>query len=218
MNRVATLIAAGFLICAAAWAQSASPGAAGKPGAAPALPRDSHDGITILADAYSDPSRAKEKFGKASPVNAGILPLEVFLRNDSDHAVRINLSTIQLEIHFQDGGRQDINWLRPAEAAYLIAHPAGPSNPRSPRMPVPSFPGSGGDKKSAKVEEILRPLALDGDIVPPMSTLHGFLYFDLSNDMSLARDAVLYVPDAAAIPGNKTLIFFEVPLGKPAEK
>lgn len=218
MIRIVTLAAAGLLLCASASAQATAPGGAPKPGTAAALAHDSHDGITVLADPYTDPSRAKEKFGKASPVNAGILPLEVFLKNDSDHAVRINLNTIQLEIHFQDGGRQDVNWLRPAEAAYLIAHPAGPSGPRASRLPVPSFPGSGGDKKSAKVEEVLRPLALDGDIVPPMATIHGFLYFDLSNDMSLARDAVLYVPDAAVIPGEKTLIFFEVPLGKPAEK
>jgi hypothetical protein len=47
-----------------------------------------------------------------------------------------------------------------------------------------------------------------------MATIHGFLYFDLSRDMSLAGASVLYVPDAVVIPGNKPLMFFEVPLAK----
>jgi hypothetical protein len=32
--------------------------------------------------------------------------------------------------------------------------------------------------------------------------------------MSLAGASVLYVPDAVVIPGNKPLMFFEVPLAK----
>ncbi len=67
------------------------------------------------------------------------------------------------------------------------------------------------------MEDILSPLALDGDIVAPMATVHGFLFFDLDRDMSLANTSILYVPDAAVIPGNKPLMFFEVPLAKPPQ-
>ena len=102
--------------------------------------------------------------------------------------------------------------MRPSDAAYKIAHPQGPSGPKNSRIPSLSLPG--GDKKSAKIEDILQPLALDADVVPPMATIHGFLYFDLSRDISLAGASVLYVPDAAVIPGNKPLMFFEVPLAK----
>jgi hypothetical protein len=168
--------------------------------------------MTILADAYDDGGRAKEKFGKADPIPAGILPVEIFLRNESDHPIRIDLNTIQLEVHFRNGQHQDIDSLKPSDAAYLIAHPQGPSGPKDPRIPHVSLPG--GDKKSAKIEDILQPLALDADVVPPMATIHGFLYFDLSRNMSLAGASVLYVPDAVVIPGNKPLMFFEVPLAK----
>ncbi len=167
-----------------------------------------------MADPYTDRARAKEKFGKANPVDVGILPVEVFLRNDSDRPIRVNLSTIQLEVHFQNGGRQDIGSLSPADAAYLIAHPQGPSGPKTSRLPGINLPG--GDKKSAQMESILSPLALDGDIIAPMATVHGFLYFDLDRDMSLADTSILYIPDAAVIPGNKPLMFFEVPLAKPS--
>jgi hypothetical protein len=40
----------------------------------------------------------------------------------------------------------------------------------------------------------------------------------VNHDPSLASTSVLYVPDVVVIPAKKTLMFFEVPLGKPAEK
>ncbi|MGB8523279.1 MAG: hypothetical protein WCD43_09945 [Candidatus Acidiferrales bacterium] len=214
MIRASALAAAAFIVCASSFAQSSgvkpTPNAA--PEFSPAIARDTHEGMTILADAYDEPARAKDKFGKADPIQAGILPVEVFLRNESDHPIRIDLNTIQLEVHFRNGDHQDIDSLRPYDAAYKIAHPQGPSGPKNSRIPSLSLPG--GDKKSAKIEDILRPLALDADVVPPKATIHGFLYFDLSRDMSLAAASVLYVPDAAVIPGNKPLMFFEVPLAK----
>jgi len=217
MTRSSCLALAGILMCAGAFAQSPAtkpaPSAASAAAPAPPLAHDTHEGMTVMADAYSDRARAKEKFGKANPVEVGILPVEVFLRNESDHPIRVNLNTIQLEIHFQNGGRQDVGCLTPSDASYLIAHPKGPTGPKTSRLP--GIPLPGGDKKAAQIEAILSPLSLDGDVVAPAATVHGFLYFDLDRDMSLAETSVLYVPDAAVIPGNKPLMFFEVPLAKP---
>ena len=214
MIRASALVLACLVMCASGFAQSPGVKPSQKASAqpAPSLAHDTHEGMTILADAYDDGARAKEKFGKADPIPAGILPVEIFLRNESGHPIRIDLNTIQLEVHFRNGQHQDIDSLKPSDAAYLIAHPQGPSGPKNGRIPHVSLPG--GDKKSAKIEDILQPLALDADVVPPMATIHGFLYFDLSRDMSLAGAAVLYVPDAVVIPGNKPLMFFEVPLAK----
>jgi hypothetical protein len=61
--------------------------------------------------------------------------------------------------------------------------------------------------------EVLKPLALDADVVPPMGVIHGFLFFDLDRDMSLASSASLYVPDVSIAPSQKVLMFFQVPLG-----
>jgi hypothetical protein len=214
MTRGSPLAVAALLLCASGFAQSPgvkpAPNTSAQP--SPSIAHDTHEGMTILADAYDEPARAKEKFGKADPIQVGILPVEVFLRNESDHPIRIDLNTIRLEVHFRNGEHQDIDSLKPSDAAYLIAHPKGPSGPKTSRIPSLSLPG--GDKKSAKIEDILRPLALDADVIPPMATIHGFLYFDLSRDMSLAGTSVLYVPDAVVIPGNKPLMFFEVPLAK----
>jgi hypothetical protein len=180
------------------------------------LPHDNHDGLTIMADPWTDKQRNKDKFGKANPLDAGILPVEVFLRNSTDHPIQVNLNTVQLEVHLRNGSHQDIDWLSADDVAAMIAHPGGaaPSQPRRiAGIPLPS-----GDKKAEKYAEILRPLTLDSDTVSPMGSLHGFLYFDVSHDPSLADTSVLYVPDVVVIPTKKTLMFYEVHLGKSSQR
>jgi hypothetical protein len=174
--------------------------------------RDQHDGLSILVDPYSEPARAKEKFGKANPLNAGILPVEVSMHNERNQPIHVDLSTIQLSVNFSDGHRQDIDWVPVQQVASQVAHPKGPAAPAAPRFPIGIGPG--GDKKVDQLVDILKPLLLDADVVPPMGTIHGFLFFDLNHDMSLTERASLYVPDVTTIPPGKALMFFEVPLGK----
>lgn len=209
-----------FLTCVCLSAQSNQPPAnkAWQAAAAEAnsvLPHDGHDGLTVSADPYVDKARGKEKFGKANPLEAGILPVEVFLRNDTQAPIQVNINTIQLEVRLRKGGKQDVDWLSAADVAALIAHPGGvaPSQPRR----VAGIPLPSGDKKADKLTEILQPFTLDADTVPPMHTLHGFLFFDVNHDTSLASTAVLYIPDVVQIPSKKALMFFEVNLAKPAE-
>lgn len=212
--RVATLAVACLGLCARAFAQSANPAqtdaSTANSAATPApLSHDQHDKLTISVDPYTDAARAKEKFGKASPIEAGILPVEVFMRNDSEFPMRVDLSTVQLEVTLRNGVRQEVDWLRPEEVANLIAHPSGSAAPQQRRLPIPMIST---DKKAEKLASILRPLTLDADVVPPKGTIHGFLYFNVSNDMSLAGSSSLYVPDVAIAPSNAPLVFFEVPL------
>ena len=192
-------------------AQSSAP-AGGSAHPADSLPRDQHEGMTISADSYSDPNRAREKFGKADPVSVGILPVEVFLINETTQAMRIDVDTVQLDVHFESGQHQDVDWLPVGEVARRIAHPNGPSNPHPPRLPLGV--DSGGDTKTDKILEILRPFALDVSVVPPMATLHGFLFFDMDHKMPLAEHSSLYVPNVTNVPEKKSLMFFEVILGK----
>ena len=207
-----------FLAPAAA---TQNPGAKDAKGAAAAetaaLPHDTHDGLTIEADVYTDHARAKQKFGgKADPLSVGVLPVEITIRNATDKPIRVDINTIQLEVRLRNGGRQDLDWISAEDVAALIAHPAGagaPSRPRVPGLPIPS-----GDKKADKLAEILKPLTLNADTISPMGAVHGFVYFNVSNDIGLADDATLYIPDAVLLPSKKALMFFEVPLGKPAQK
>lgn len=210
MTRFVSLVALILLLPAFASAKNHSHRDRQSSALAPAsLPHDSHAGITVSAAPISEPSRAKHIFGKANPLRAGILPVEVFLRNDTSEPIQIGLDTIQLEIHYQGGRMDGVNSLSPAQVANAIAHPHGnPGQPRARRFPIGVAPI--GDKKAEKLQEKLRPLALNSDIVPPMGSIHGYLFFDLQHDLSLVAHSSLYIPNAVVIPSKKPLIFFEV--------
>jgi hypothetical protein len=172
--------------------------------------------MDVSVDAYADRERAKEKFGKANPIPAGILPVEVFMRNETNQTIHIDLNTIQLEVQLGEEGRQDIDWLPPEQVADVVAHPGGPPAPQTRRFPV-GIPLPSKDKKTEKLAEILRPLTLDADVVAPMGTIHGFLFFNMNHKISLAQNASLYIPDATFLAANKPLMFFEVPLNKSSQ-
>src|ERR1700690_3924709 len=181
--RTIRLFAASLLVCTAALGQSSPQ--AGSPSAPSAgterfLPHDHHDGLNISADPYIDVERAKKKFGKSNPIPAGILPIEVFLRNETSQPIRVDLSTIQLEVRPPEGKRQDVDSLSPVEVANQIVHPEGSRTPSTRRFPPIALPSESKDKKVAGMLDILRPLSLDGDVVPPMAMIHGFVFFDVN--------------------------------------
>ena len=57
---------------------------------------ESHEGLTISALPWTDPTQYKEKFPKKSPYAGGVLAVQVAFRNDSDESVRVNLERIRL--------------------------------------------------------------------------------------------------------------------------
>jgi len=209
--RLIPVLAITLLTVGSAAAQNL-PSTANSPRPPDSLPKDRHEGLTVSVDCYQDKERARATFGKQNPVAVGILPVEVFLRNETAQPIRIKMETIQLAIHYDDGRHEDIDWLTVREVARAIAHPKGPSSPKQPRFPIGVQTGA--DKKADQIFDDLKPMALDVDVLPPLGTIHGFLFFDLDHDMSLAARSSLYVPDVARIPSNKPLMFFEVSLGE----
>ncbi len=185
-------------------------GQATQPSESAVLPQDKHEGITMSVDAYTKVARAKEKFGKANPLAVGILPVEVFFKNETNLPVKLDLDTIQLEVHTGGDKHQDIDWLEPVQVATAVAHPKGPSSPKVRRFPLGvSLPK---DDKRDKMLGILKPLALNSDIIPPQGTIHGFLFFDVAGEIPAPGDATLYVPDLTVATSNKPLMFFEAAL------
>ena len=176
------------------------------------LQRDTHSGLTVAANPLTDLEQAKSIFGKADPMPLGVLPVEVFLKNDSQQPIRVDIDTIQLTVHTEHNGRQDIDWLSAQEVATLIVHPEGVV-PKKPQH-IAGIPLPSSDKKVEKLAATLRPLTLDGEVVPPMGMLHGYLYFNVAHEMKLANGASIYVPNVYSMPSLKPLMFFEVPIGK----
>ena len=183
--------------------------------ASSALSQDKHGGLTVSVDPYTDAHRAKDKFGKAAnPVSVGILPVDVYFKNDTPHAMRVNLETVQLEVKSGEETHQYVDWLTVGQVANMIRHPGGsPSAPSARRFPV-GIPVPGKDKKVDTIVDQLRPFVLSSNVIPPLGTIHGFLFFDVSHDFSAAQKASLYLPDVVLLPDQTPLMFFEVPLTK----
>ena len=198
------ILATLLLMCPGALAQS-------DPGSLPA--QDRHEGLLVAADPYQDAARTKVKFGKADPIDAGILPIDVYFRNDTDQPMHIDLHKVRLEIAPPGEPRQRLAALSVKEVAGEIAHPGGTPNPEPPRHGVPRpIPMPSHDKKQDKLTDDLRPLAFDADVIPPHATIHGFFFFDVGHDFHLVELATFYVPEVKLIPTNQALMYFEVPL------
>jgi len=111
--------------------QQAPPAPPRSPADLPA--HDRHEGLVIAADPCLDAARSKALFGKKNPYEAGILALDVFIKNETPQPMRINLSTVRLEVPLPDGGSQKLESLQPREVATLVVYPAGAPNPSSGR-------------------------------------------------------------------------------------
>lgn len=173
-----------------------------------------HQDLLIAADPYISADRYdKERFGKKSLHEAGIVAIEVYFRNDNDAPIRLNLGTLRLVVSPPDGQRQQLEALSAEEATdrtLLKAH----ANPSVPRLSLP-IPGgrSGRGKAWDEMAATLRSIALSSDVLPPHATTHGFLFFDLNHEFDAIRHSQLYIPDLSFMTNHKALFFFEIDLG-----
>ena len=210
-----TIFAANALLCGAvllAQGQSAD--------LAQMAAKESHGGLTIAVDPYADAARVKEKFGKKNPYMADILPVEVVFKNETNQAIQVTLEEIRLVISPSEGARQR---LVPLDFDTVISRTlneekGGPELTK-PRVPIPLPKKSGGRSKEwKKLEEAWNALLLNSDILPPQSTMRGFLFFDMGRHMDWAPYSRLLFPKLKTIQTNQELFFFEIDLGKALPK
>jgi hypothetical protein len=212
--RQASLILGLLILAAGVRAQSTQQGEPPPPAPAPpsTVPaHDHHEGLTVTAEPCIDPAKAEQIFGKQNPYKGGILALDVSLHNETPQPMRITMNSIRLEIGASGEVRDKVESLTPRQVARLIIYPAGsPDVTTKRRLPTVNTPTH--DKKVDKLTDALRPFALDADVIPPLATIHGYLFFDVDHDFALVPDAILYIPDVKIVQGNKPLMFFEIPL------
>jgi hypothetical protein len=204
------LLSALLLVAAASHAQTpTAPARAGSVDPTSLAARDSHQGLLIAADPYTSADRSKEKLGRHTPYEGGILAMELFFRNDNDLPIRINLKTMQLLIGAPGESRQRLAPLSPEDVAdRVLAKPKDPT----PRFPVPRIgpPPSKHDKNWEEFAGALRSAALSTDLLPPHATTHGFVYFDVDRHYDWISNARLEIPDLAFMNDSKPLFFFEI--------
>jgi len=175
--------------------------------------RDAHQGVVIAVDTYHTEAQAKEKFGKKNPYGAGILAVEVVMRNDNDRAVKVDFETIRLLLAAPGQQRQRLAPLALEDVINKVLYKGGAPDATKPRTPLPRLPRSSKPSKDwQELEEKWRPMVFEMDILPPKSTIRGVMFFDVNHYFDWVQYARLYVPDVAFEQDGKALLFFEVEL------
>jgi hypothetical protein len=175
---------------------------------------ESHEGLTISADPWTDPVKYKDKFPKKSPYAAGILAVQVSFRNDSDDSMKINLSSIRLTVHLDAENTQELPSLKPDELVQAVLKPGG-KDPTAThkKLPIPvNIPKSGKDKNADELQREAQEASVPTGVIAPHSTVQGLLYFDLQKQFDLLDTAHLYVPDLVLMRGNRALTYFDIDL------
>jgi hypothetical protein len=181
---------------------------------------ETHEGLTISAQPWTDAGLYKEKFPKKSPFAAGIVAMQVTFRNDSNESMKVSLNRIRLSFQIDQDNRQELQSLTPAQVADQVLKPGGkdPSQSRS-KIPLPvSVPHSGKDKHWTELEQQAENAGVPASVIAPHSTVQGLLYFDLQGQFDLLNGARLYVPDVLVMENNRSLTYFEIDLSGPAGK
>src|ERR1700674_3275339 len=129
--------------------------------------RDTHQNLTIIADPYVTADRyTKTIFGKTSPYEAGIVAINIYLRNDNDTPIRLNLNTILLMISVPRQDHEKLLPLTPEEVADRAILKVK-SDLHAPRLPFPRPGGSSGKGKAwDEMTSVIRSLVLSTDVLP----------------------------------------------------
>jgi hypothetical protein len=191
--------------------QAPSPAPNGKKDIATLRARDSHQDLLVAADPWIKPEAYAARFGKKTPYDAGIIVIDVYFRNDGPQPVRLNLDTIRLTVSLPNEADQELAPLRPAAVAGAV-YDTRPRRPGARRLPIPT---GGGTKQQQELTVALRGAQLSTDLIAPKIVVNGLLYFDLDGHFNYVAFSRLYIPDLSQMGTEKTLFFFDVPLGPP---
>jgi len=173
--------------------------------------RETHQGVTIAAKPLVTEAAYKEQFTGKTPYEAGILALEVFIRNDNDKPIRLTLETVRLLVERSGQPRQRIELLTAEDVADRVLLQT-PTDPRLPRLPIGNrIPDSSRDKNWKEFAARIKAAGPPSDIGPKV-TVRGFLFFDIASHYDWLTDARLDIADVAFMPSNEALFFFQVDL------
>jgi len=196
---------------------AAMPQAPQQPASLKTASLQSHEGMTISAEPWTDPALYKQKFPKKSPFTAGLLAVMVAFRNDSNESVKLNLDRIRLSLRIDEENRQQLEPLTPDQVAYETLAPKK-KDPTKTRKPFPfptGSPKTTPDKKWVEVQKQAENAGVPTNVIAPHSTVQGLLYFDLQGQFDLLNTAHLYVPDLLVMEKNLSLTYFEIDLSRP---
>ncbi len=181
---------------------------------------ESHEGLTISALPWMDATLYKGKFPKKSPFSAGVLAVQVVLRNDSDESMRVSLRRIRLTVLLDSDNRQEVEALTADQVADAVFKPSAKDPTKRQRLPipVPTSGGGGRDKHWTELQTQAQNAGVPTSVIAAHSTVQGLLYFDLQNQFDLLQSAHLYIPEITLMQQNRALTYFDIDLSRRASQ
>lgn len=178
--------------------------------------QDSHEGLTISVDPWTQALRYKERFPKKSPFSKGIVALRVSFRNDTNEGIKIDLQHIRLLLQLSEDDRQELAPLTAEEVADEVLLKNNGKDPTAKRVPLP-IPIGGSkpsrDKNWTDFRDDCQNAGMPTSVVAAHGTVEGLLYFDLRGEVELLQNARLYVPNLTMMGTKQPLSYFDIPLG-----
>ncbi len=176
---------------------------------------ESHEGLTISAQPWTDAARYKEKFPKKSPFSAGVLAVQVGFRNDSNESVKVNLERIRLTVQLDADNRQEVQPLTADQLADAVLKPAAKDPTKRSRLPIPVPSSQGGrDKHWTELQKQALEAGVPSSVVAAHGTVQGLLYFDLQSQFDLLQTAHLYIPEVMRMQQSTALTYFDIDLSR----
>jgi hypothetical protein len=188
-----------------------------KPASAHPTATDSHEGMIIGIEPWTEASRYKEKFPKKSPFSKGIVAINVSFRNDNDHGVKVNLQSIRLLVQVSEDNRQQLLPLSAEDVADTVLLKDNGKDPTSRRNPLPiPLPGSVKSQRDGNwtaLRDACQNAGVPTSVIAAHSTVAGLIYFDLRGELDLLQNAHVYFPNIVSMGNNEPLSYFDIALG-----
>jgi len=176
---------------------------------------DTHEGMSIGVEPWTQAIAYKQKFPKKSPFSGGVVALQMTFRNESDDSVKIDVQSIRLLLLIGEDNRQELSPLTAedvADAVLLTNNGKDPTQRRNP-LPIPvGKPRPSRDKNWTELKEACQNAAVPSSVVAAHSTLVGLLYFDLRSEWDLLQTAKVYLPNLVSMSTKQPLSYFEIDL------
>jgi hypothetical protein len=182
---------------------------------------DTHEGMSIGVEPWTQAIAYKQKFPKKSPFSGGVVALQMTFRNDSDESIKIDVQSIRLLLLMGEDNRQELSPLTPEDVADTVLLSNNGKDPTQRRNPLPipvGKPRPSRDKNWTELKDACQNAAVPSSVVAAHSALVGLVYFDLRSDWDLLQNAKVYLPSLMSMSTRRPLSYFEIDLSHGARE
>jgi hypothetical protein len=181
---------------------------------------DTHEGMSIGVEPWTQATAYKQKFPKKSPFSGGVVALQMTFRNDSDESIKVDVPSIRLLLLVGED-RQELSPLTAEDVADTVLLSNNGKDPTQRRNPLPipvGKPRPSRDKNWTELKDACQNAAVPSSVVAAHSTLVGLVYFDLRSEWDLLQNAKVYLPSLVSMSTRRPLSYFEIDLSHGARE